>query len=281
MEDIYSIQINNIVWNFFNFCFKTKEKNSNKDMLHIHSYAELFFCVEGSIKLKVSNNIIILNKNDLCIIPSGINHTKIYDAQASGIWGCMEIFCTQNEGDVTNNKVLDSDVVTILYSDKICIFRNDMEFCSICQKVISNKNTDTSTLLELVCNFYKKSTMTLSEKIPISSQKHTTDIERLIFLDQIINAEYLNRLSNEEIASRLYISPRQLSRLVLTNYNAPLHKLLTKRRLEYAAKQLIETDFSIEAICHSSGFSNKTFFYQKFKKEFGITPVRYREEKRL
>lgn len=277
MKEIYSIQINDIVWNFFKFPYESPKNILNKKLLHIHSHAELFFCSEGSIQLNFLNEKITLNRNDVCLIPSGIHHTKTPDTASDTIWGSIGLLCNKNESNVKNDKTFDSHIVSMLYSDKICIFRHNANLCTVGQKLISDKTISTATLLELVCNFYKTATLSATEKIPIHKENNKKDIERLLFLDHIINAEYMNNLSNKEIADRLSISTRQLSRFVLDNFDAPLHKLFTKRRLACAALQLIETDCSIETICHSVGFSNKTFFYQKFKEEFGVTPVQYRK----
>ena len=198
------------------------------------------------------------------------------DTSNNAIWTTIGLLCNKKESNVKNSKSLDSHITSMLYSDKIFIFRNNRELFSIVQKIISNKTVDTTTLLEFICNFYKIATLNLTEKIAMPKEKNTKEIENLLILDHIINAEYMNNLSNEEIAERLCISTRQLSRLVLANYDAPLHRLLTKKRLACAAMQLVETDCSIETICYSVGFSNKTFFYQKFKEEFGVTPVQYR-----
>lgn len=280
MKEIYSIQINDIVWSFFKFPFKPEKNTLNIPLQHIHSHAELFFCLEGSIQLNCSNVKIILNKNDICLVPSGINHTKTPDISNDTVWGTVGLLCNKNQSNVKNDKTFDSHIASTLYSDKILILRNKPEFCSICQKIIFHKAVGTATLLELICNFYKSSTLNISEEIPISMENNKNHIERVLILDHIINAEYMNKLSNKEIANRLSITTRQLSRLVLANYNAPLHNLFSKKRLICAATQLVETDCSIEAICHSVGFSNKTFFYQKFKEEFGVTPVQYRNMKK-
>ena len=280
LKDIYSIQINDIVWSFFKFPFKSQKNTLNISLQHVHSHAELFFCIEGSIQLNCSNVKISLNKNDICLVPSGINHTKTPHTSNDTVWGSIGMFCNKNQSNINNDKTFDSYITSMLYSDKILILRNKPEFCSIGKKILSHKTVCTAMLLELICNLYKSSTLNVNEEIPVSMENNKNHIERLLILDHIINAEYMNKLSNKEIADRLSITTRQLSRLVLANYNAPLHNLFTKKRLNDAAMQLVETDCSIETICHSVGFSNKTFFYQKFKEEFGVTPVQYRNMKK-
>ena len=275
MKEISSVQINGMTWNFFKPTFKPRKDNPNKQFPHIHFYAELFFCLGGTIQLYFFDEQVTLGKNDVCLVPSGISHTKISDASDNTVWGSVGVLCNKN--NVKNDGDFDAKIASMLYSDKIFVFRDNPEFCAICNKLMSDEEVTTATTLELVCNFYKNASPESSEKIHVHRENNKNNIERLFILDHIINVEYMNDLSNKEIASRLSVSTRQLTRFVISNFGAPLHKLVAKKRLACAATQLVETDSSVEAICHSVGFSNKTFFYKKFKEEYGMTPVQYRK----
>ena len=275
---MYCIHINNITWNFFKFPFKPDGNDLNRNVLHIHSHAELFFCFEGSIQLNFPNEKITINKNDACLIPAGVNHTKTQDNSSNAIWCSIGLFCNEGADTINNNKNSDSRIISMLYSNKVLLFQNNTDLHTIFQKIISNEVIDTATLLELVCIFYKASTLNITEKISVSRKNSKKDIERLLILDHIINTEYVKCPSMKEIADRLYLTTRQLSRVVLANFGTSLHKLFIKKRLFCAATQLVETNSSIETISHLVGFSNKNFFYHHFKNEFGMTPARYRTE---
>ena len=279
LKNIHSIQINNLVWSFFDFPYDPNKDSMNSKLLHFHSHTELFFCSQGSINLNFLNEKITLNEKDVCLVPAGIKHTKSPDTSSDTIWGSIGLLCNKNESNVKYNESFDSRMAQIVCSDKIVLSRNNNDLCQISQKIISDKIVSTITLLELVGNLYKAATLNITEEISILKENNEKDIKRLLILDDIINNEYTSNLSNEEIADKLNISTRQLSRLVISNFGVPIHKLFIKRRLVCAATQLIETDDSIEKICYSVGFSNKTFFYQKFKEEFGVTPIQYRKEK--
>lgn len=277
LNKMYSIQIDDIVWKLFAFSYGSKRTLPNDKMLHVHSHAELFVCLQGSIQLNFAEESIILNQNDVCLVPLGVKHAKKPDTGEGALWGALGLVCSKGGSRVKNSKSLDPHVSSMLYGDRICIFRDNADLCRIGQTILLDEAVNTAILLELLCHVYKAATDRATEEIAVSRHREAKDIERLLILDSIINVEYANNLSNEEIAHRLSISPRQLSRFVLAHFDTTLHKLFTKQRLISAAVQLRETDGSIEAICHSVGFSNKTFFYQKFKEEFGVTPVQYRK----
>ena len=75
----------------------------------------------------------------------------------------------------------------------------------------------------------------------------------------------------------LYISPRQLSRIVSERYGEPLHKIIVRKRIECAEKLLFDSNLSIEEISAAVGFDTKSCFYRTFKAEYGITPLQYRK----
>ena len=154
MKEISSVQINGMTWNFFKPSVKPRKDNPNKQFPHIHFYAELFFCLGGTIQLYFFDEQVTLGENDVCLVPSGINHTKISDASDDAVWGSVGVLCNKN--NVKNDNDFDTHIASMLYSDKIFVFRDSPEFCGICHKLLSDEEVSTATTLELVCNFYKK-----------------------------------------------------------------------------------------------------------------------------
>lgn len=49
-------------------------------------------------------------------------------------------------------------------------------------------------------------------------------------------------------------------------------------RLEYAARLLRSTKFTVSEIMFKSGFSNKSYFYREFLKQYGVSPKDYRNQ---
>jgi transcriptional regulator GlxA family with amidase domain len=89
----------------------------------------------------------------------------------------------------------------------------------------------------------------------------------------------IQRVSNEEMAARLNVSKRHLSKIVLRRYGMSLQQVFSQKRLEMSEELLKTTDFSIEQICEKIGWSsNKSTFFKAFKKKYGMPPGRYREK---
>ena len=58
-------------------------------------------------------------------------------------------------------------------------------------------------------------------------------------------------------------------------------RYITSLRLEQAAKLLTDTDDTALSIGYQVGYSAPNYFCRAFKKFYGISPSRYREEKRV
>lgn len=80
----------------------------------------------------------------------------------------------------------------------------------------------------------------------------------------------------EEFSSTVSLPAYQVSRLVSRHTGHSFKDLLQKQRLNQAAYLLIHTKMPMETIITSIGYNNSSYFYNLFKKEYGMTPKEYR-----
>lgn len=93
----------------------------------------------------------------------------------------------------------------------------------------------------------------------------------------IIEREYMQDLSLEELAGRVYLSPSYLSQLFKVQTHKSLIKYLNDFRLAKAAELLTTTNRKITQICKDVGYQNVSYFGAIFKGKYGMTPLSYRE----
>ena len=74
----------------------------------------------------------------------------------------------------------------------------------------------------------------------------------------------------------LFISTRQLDRIVIKRYGKSLHQLIVDRRFTLAEQLLSTTDLTVEVIASRAGFSSSASLYREFKKRRGVTPAAFR-----
>lgn len=96
----------------------------------------------------------------------------------------------------------------------------------------------------------------------------------------IIDNEYSNEsLSLTDISERLYVSPNYLSSLIKKYRHENFTSLLNNRRMKAAADLLLCTQMKILEIASRCGYSDQHYFSYCFKKHYGVTPMKMREER--
>ncbi|HEL1648399.1 TPA: helix-turn-helix domain-containing protein [Streptococcus suis] len=95
---------------------------------------------------------------------------------------------------------------------------------------------------------------------------------------KIIDREYASiRLA--ELAQRLNFNKNYLSNLIKTESGQTFTQLVNQRKLMKAQLLLKTTQLPIQEIALSVGYSNKTYFYDKYKETFGHGPKVERKKK--
>ena len=88
---------------------------------------------------------------------------------------------------------------------------------------------------------------------------------------KIIDREYAT-IGLAELAQRLNFNKNYLSNLIKTGSGQTFTQLVNQRKLMKAQLLLKTTQLPIQEIALSVGFSNKTYFYDKYKETFGYGP---------
>ena len=105
-----------------------------------------------------------------------------------------------------------------------------------------------------------------------SIEKDTTVDKVLAY----INAHYTEKLTLEQLASTVYLNKHYLVRLFKNETGKTPFDFVIATRLEQAKKLLKCTNLNISDIAQRCGFETSAYFCKKFKNEFNITPLKYR-----
>ena len=83
------------------------------------------------------------------------------------------------------------------------------------------------------------------------------------------------------LAEKLVINPKKLTKGFKRVYGDTIFSYHRKLSLSRAASMLLNTDNTINEIAYDSGYSNPSNFCTAFKKQYGVTPLKYRESSLL
>ena len=103
------------------------------------------------------------------------------------------------------------------------------------------------------------------------------DVFNRIFL--YIEDHLTEKLTVEEIARQVYLSPTYLQSVFKENFGIPLAEYVRSQKLKRALELLYNTEKRIIYIAYDSGFEHESSFIRPFKREFGMTPGEARRRK--
>ena len=284
----HSIDLENVTIHMLTYpVYIHKEITPSSFTLHTHAHAELFACSEGAIHLQSANGILTVGAGDIVVVPPDFPHRKLPSSEET-VWHCLDFTCARRRRSSHSDL---AKQLTALYDTKYPLLaRGVPELCADIAKAADFKADGLpwlpvlrlATVLTELCG--KELQQVGAKEAPTPSaptaREETRDINRLAQLDYLINARFSNAaLSVSQAASLLFISERQLERIMKKEYGKPFRRTLCDRRLEAAEKMLVETDLTAEQIGNAVGFPSRAAFDRAFLQKHAITPSEYRAQK--
>lgn len=253
---------------------------------HSHNFIELFFVLQGSVTHKILGSEIKLKEGELIFLNQGIFHE---------IKQCSDHDIAINI--IIRPKFFESIFNFICFDSKLRDFFLDSIFSYKTGNGLFFKISEIpslqKTMLEIISEFLQQDDFSRyriqllisllitdlakhsDSMIELNQQSYTDDI--LIKILNYIETKYSSG-TLDEISKELNLPNYHVSKLVKMNLNTNFSELIQSKRLEKAAKLLINSNDSITKICDSVGYNNWSFFYKLFKKKFNTTPKEYREK---
>lgn len=130
--------------------------------------------------------------------------------------------------------------------------------------------------LDKVCAFFGHLCQYLIQEIQEERGKHRRELAENAC--RYIQENYQRAdLSAEEVAGYLELSAPYFSRLFRESMGKTYIEYLTNIRIAWAEELLRTTDRSVEEIGQEAGFSAASYFIARFKKIYGVSPSKYRQ----
>ncbi len=235
---------------------------------HTNLQNELHIVLEGNCKIDIDDFEYTLNRDFALIIPKNKFHS-LFGKNGDFLHFALAFELYKNGAEII------PDFAKITLSSK------DIE---LCYDIIKESQAASKFSHQRIFAFYTLLLTSLFAKHPLfKSESASVDDEhfddRYFVIDDFFETNLANDCTESELAKRLHISPRQLNRILMSNYGVGFRQKLADARMDRAKWLLRTTDMSITRICESVGFSSATSFYKAFKKYCNTTPLKYRKDK--
>ena len=96
-----------------------------------------------------------------------------------------------------------------------------------------------------------------------------------------IRENFRQRISVEDLASLVHLSPRQLHRKFVETFGSSPQAFIMKLRIQAACEALQKEGSTINNVALDLGFCDQSSFTQHFQKHVGLTPLKYLRQFRL
>lgn len=138
-----------------------------------------------------------------------------------------------------------------------------------------SKCTDVMELL----NVYLQLTDDFSRQVKKSKETRSSDLTEQC--KSYIARHLRQKISLQEIADETGKSRSYLSRKFSKEAGISIQDYILEQRLQAAANMLKFSDFEIAEIAEYFCFSSQSYFGERFKKKYGVTPMQYRQTNKI
>ena len=176
-----------------------------------------------------------------------------------------------------------SQIKTRIYELLVLISRTAIEAGASPEQTLHANNRyflDISAIrdFDALCQWMMQVTNTLMDSIfDFTGVRHANVIHRSV---QYINAHYAEKITLEEMARRVYLSPAYFSRVFKEETGEAFTAYLNRVRIDRSKELLRHKSIRLTDIALLVGFEDQSYYSKVFKKLEGITPLRYRESER-
>lgn len=111
----------------------------------------------------------------------------------------------------------------------------------------------------------------------VETNKDQKNLQAIQKAAEYIRKNYRNKLTIDDIAQAVYLSPCYVSRIFKQGLGCTLMEYLTQVRVEEAKAMLKDPKYNVMQVAEESGFEDPGYFTRVFKKLEGVTPSRYKQ----
>ncbi|MFA5340544.1 MAG: AraC family transcriptional regulator [Clostridia bacterium] len=253
---------------------------------HSHTDFELHVIPTGQGRVEIEGVSINLKANDFYITGPYVNHMQQSLHSDPMREYCLE--CDISICDDKNETSLTKEEAVFLINSLSKTYQkayNNPDIVSLFDMVFEeDKSRDTGfyikmqlLILDILMTAFRHFTIEEKTRYDYVMSNKTTDELRITKLINFIKANYKKDILLEDVEKTLFLTTRQINRLMIKGFGCTFHTYLYRYRISKAKKMLEKTDLPIEQIAFESGFSSHYYMYQVFKKENIGTPLNYRK----
>lgn len=257
---------------------------------HKHSFFELIYVYRGRMKNQVDRTKIDLEQGDFCLMNPDAIHTPVTIGENAL---ALNILMTNDLFEKSfMNLILDNQLLANFFVDSLFQKKQEKNYLVFSQQYL-NQTTIQEYLKRILTEYfhtalYQQSVVEsllscLFVELTRGYQKQLEDTSRKEFpkanLSNIIAylAENYKTVTVQSVSEHFNYHPKYLPSLLKKYTGKGFSDIVQGFKLSHACQLLKQTDLSIADIVEEVGYSNRSYFYRVFQKQYQMTPSEYRK----
>ena len=255
---------------------------------HAHLNFEFHYIFDGKGVICLGNNKFEISKGQFYICAPFIDHSQATDAKDSMKEYCIECKLDFDDSDESETEsMFFAQLTTRLIHNKfddrneylLKNFRLIDEFMSKEGKDLQNgdstfiKSLLVNTVLSMLVFARTDSDMSINPQ-----DWNDINFQRASAIRNFLEVNYKNNVTVKDCTRILFMSERQIDRILNKVFQESFHGLLTHIRVNMAVNLIKTTDYSMERVAMEAGFSSYRQMLRSFKKYNIEKPVSLRKQ---
>lgn len=236
---------------------------------HYHPHYEIYYMKDGSCRYFIDDRAFEVEAGDVIFIPKGIIHRTNYTTASHS-----RLLINFTEEYIPEDVMKNISNARYLYRSRE-IARGIEELFNKIDREYSHPDEYTGSLLR--CHTAEMFYLILRH--PGSLEEATTGNELVDNIVKYIKKNYMSDIKLSGVAKMKSVSPEHLSRTFKSCTGFGFNEYVTLLRLRKAEEMIkCEPNKTISEIAYECGFNDGNYFSYKFKKMYGISPIKARAD---
>ncbi|MGX6977808.1 AraC family transcriptional regulator [Vagococcus elongatus] len=238
--------------------------------LHSHYFSEVLIVLNGKGEFLVENERYPIQRNDIIIVNPYVQHTETSSGEFPLWYIVIGINNIKFEKTVQENR---SHFIFHEYSGEL------LPLLKMAIKELNENKWGSDAALKrlaemILIQIYRDQKFTL---IPVENKSVGKDSA---LIKDFIDKHFKEQLSLDDISDKVHLDKFYIIHTFKQNFDTTPMNYLMKKRIDNARNLLENTEYQISEISLINGFTSQSYFNQAFKKEVGMTPMKYRKKYR-
>lgn len=247
----------------------SKDEGDWKSIMHTHHFTELLFVVNGEGSFSFNQQHSSLHPGDLVIIPPYTEHTERSSKDCP-----LEYYVLGIDG-ISFLSQKDQECAQVF-----CNFEHDSSIHELFRQMLYEIRTaqyGSQTICQHLLEILILKIIRAQQLIPVSinSIRMTKECAQI---KEYLDSNYAEHITLDTLTSLTHMNKYYMVHSFTKYAGLSPIQYLNQTRLKRAQYLLETTNYSISDIASSTGFSSQSYFTQIFRKNFQMTPVKYRQE---